>query len=80
MPVRALTRFVTVGAGKRFLLLTLRTSRKGEQANAERQGKQEPTLSTAQAKHLLTAHNDWSGVSMKKLNGIVETNSRCGEP
>jgi hypothetical protein len=55
MPVLALTRFVTVGARERFLLLTLRTSRKSEQANAERQGKQEPPLSTAQAKHLLTA-------------------------
>jgi hypothetical protein len=54
MPVRTLPRFVTVGTRERFLLLTLRISRKSEQANAERQGKQEPTLSTAQAKHLLT--------------------------
>ncbi len=53
--VRALTRLVTVRAGElflRFLLLSLRANRASEQANAETQGKQEPTLSTAQARHL----------------------------
>jgi hypothetical protein len=67
MAVRSLTRFVTVRAGNRFLLRSLRTNRKSEQANAEKKEKQEPTLSTAQATHLLTAHDDWSGVPMTKL-------------
>ena len=35
-----LTSFVTVRAGQRFLLRSLRTSRKSEQAYAETQGKQ----------------------------------------
>ena len=47
-----LTRFVTVRAGERFLLRSLRMNRKSEQANSETQGKQEPTLPTAQARHL----------------------------
>jgi hypothetical protein len=35
-----LTSFVTVRAGERFLLRSLRTNRKSEQAYAETQGKQ----------------------------------------
>jgi len=40
MAVWPLTRFVTIRAGERFLLRSLRTSRKSEQAYADTQGKQ----------------------------------------
>jgi hypothetical protein len=52
MAVRTLAGFMTVRAGERFLLLSLRMNRKSEQANPETQGKQEPPLPTAQARHL----------------------------
>jgi len=77
--VRALPRFVTVRAGERLLWRSLRAKWESEQANAETQGKQEPTLSTAQARHLpppmmidLAFRTD--------LLRIVETNTWCGEP
>jgi len=52
MAVWALTRFVTVWARERLLLRSLRANWESEQANGETQGKQEATLSTAQARHL----------------------------
>ena len=50
--MRALTCFVAVRAGERFLWRRLRTNGKSEQENAEGKGKQESPLLTAQTKHL----------------------------
>jgi hypothetical protein len=60
-------------------LRSLRANRASEQANAETQGKQEPTLSTAHARHLPPPMTIDLAFRTELLR-IVEANTWCDEP